>query len=218
MPAKKKTPNPATPKSDAPKTALQQLTEETRSKNAGTAESERIDSSEALKKLNELVVNGHNMEIAGEILRDIHERHVKLEAKLKTITKPMREAENAVRALFRPALTAWASAEELLKKKISEARQLQFAINTKTTQVAQKLLESGDGRGAAIVSQALAPTAPPEGVSVTERWKHTVIDPTLVPREYCSPDDRKLRAAVQLGAREIPGVVIERADIVTVRG
>ena len=48
------------------------------------------------------------------------------------------------------------------------------------------------------------------GKTVTvDNWKHDVLQPDIVPREYCSPDDKKLRAAVQkLGKRDIPGVRI----------
>ena len=35
-----------------------------------------------------------------------------------------------------------------------------------------------------------------------------VVDPNLVPRNYCSPDDKKIRAALKLGITEIPGLKI----------
>lgn len=48
-------------------------------------------------------------------------------------------------------------------------------------------------------------------------WKHEVIDASLVPRAYCSPDDAKLKAALALGVREIPGVRIYEASRVAFR-
>jgi len=40
-------------------------------------------------------------------------------------------------------------------------------------------------------------------------WKHAVIDTNLVPREYCSPDDKKLKEAVKAGIRNIAGCDIK---------
>ena len=43
---------------------------------------------------------------------------------------------------------------------------------------------------------------------VRKQWKGEVITPDEVPREYCSPDSRKIRDAVNAGIRSIPGVRI----------
>ena len=40
------------------------------------------------------------------------------------------------------------------------------------------------------------------------RWKADIEDPDKVPREYCSPDTKKINAAVRAGVREIAGVKI----------
>ena len=39
-------------------------------------------------------------------------------------------------------------------------------------------------------------------------WKFEILDPTAIPMAYCSIDEKKIRAAVAEGAREIPGVKI----------
>jgi septal ring factor EnvC (AmiA/AmiB activator) len=48
------------------------------------------------------------------------------------------------------------------------------------------------------------------GTSAHQRkeWKHEVVNPDLVPREYLTVDDKKIREAVKMGVREIPGVRI----------
>jgi hypothetical protein len=53
--------------------------------------------------------------------------------------------------------------------------------------------------------------------ATTKRWTATVIDDTLVPREYLSVDEKKIRTAVREGVREIPGVRIEQVDGLAVR-
>jgi len=54
-----------------------------------------------------------------------------------------------------------------------------------------------------------------EGSATTVKtWKFEVIDPQMVPREYLTVDEKKIRAAVKDGIRSIPGVnIYEDADI-----
>ena len=48
------------------------------------------------------------------------------------------------------------------------------------------------------------------GASYKKRtWRGEIIDGNLVPREYCTPDARKINEAIRLGVREIPGVEIK---------
>jgi hypothetical protein len=211
-------PMTATAKKTAEPTTLQRLTDETKAEHSPTAEEARNEGSQVLAKLNAFEVTGHNMEQAGDILREVKERHAKLAERLKRITQPMRAAEAEVRNLFRPALSVWAEAEAILKKKIADAQNRQMLLNIEATKQAQVALERGDARGAALVSQVIAPTTAPEGIGIREAWKFTVVDPSLVPRELCSPDDAKIRAAIKInGNQPIPGIVIEPDAIVTVR-
>jgi hypothetical protein len=57
------------------------------------------------------------------------------------------------------------------------------------------------------------------GTTFTRKeWKHRVVNPELVPREYLVPDDTKLRAAVRAGVREIAGVEVYEDESLPVRG
>jgi hypothetical protein len=49
-------------------------------------------------------------------------------------------------------------------------------------------------------------------VSTRKVWRHRVVDPQAVPREFMSIDDGKIGSAVKAGAREIPGVEIYEAE------
>ena len=57
-----------------------------------------------------------------------------------------------------------------------------------------------------------------DGGSVTAytSWTFKVVDPDKVPREYLKVDETAIRAAVRLGAREIPGVDIYEATNIRV--
>jgi hypothetical protein len=39
-------------------------------------------------------------------------------------------------------------------------------------------------------------------------WKHEVTDESLVPRHYMAIDEKKIREAIDMGLRELPGVRI----------
>lgn len=45
-------------------------------------------------------------------------------------------------------------------------------------------------------------------ISVQLEWKGQIVDPDQVPREYCSPDQKKIDEAVKAGVREMAGVEI----------
>jgi regulator of protease activity HflC (stomatin/prohibitin superfamily) len=48
-------------------------------------------------------------------------------------------------------------------------------------------------------------------------WRSEVVDPDLVPSQYLSVDEKKIKAAVASGIREIPGVRIFQDAIMAVR-
>lgn len=53
--------------------------------------------------------------------------------------------------------------------------------------------------------------------TVRERWVFEVVDAALVPRSFCVPDERAIRAAIAGGTRQIPGVNIYQEDQVVIR-
>jgi hypothetical protein len=70
-----------------------------------------------------------------------------------------------------------------------------------------------------MVAQVETPRDPVKGwkgdegtSSVTERWTFEVVKPELVPRDYCVPDSKLIRAAVHEGVRELAGVHIYQKE------
>ena len=91
-------------------------------------------------------------------------------------------------------------------------------------EAAQKLAEAQTAESA--ISSLPEPTLPrqvvekpaaPTGTSTRMVWKHRLVDPAAVPREYLVVDEKKIRQAVRDGVREIPGVVIEQKPELAVR-
>lgn len=170
-----------------------------------------------LVQLKALPVTVANLELVGSILVDVKRQYKDLDARMKAITAPMRAAEKGVRELFRPALTALAEAESLLKKGIADAQAAQANANAAAMAQAQAALAVGDTRGAALAAHVLTPVQAVQGVTTREVWTFRVVDPESVPRELCTPDDAKIRAYIEAGARQIPGVLVELSTQVSVR-
>lgn len=62
---------------------------------------------------------------------------------------------------------------------------------------------------------ALQTVQAPTGIR--SAWSHTITDHTLVPREYLSVDEAKIKAAIKEGVRIIPGVKIEQVASTVIR-
>lgn len=69
--------------------------------------------------------------------------------------------------------------------------------------------EARGEQGTAVIEAAFPDV---KGISLVEGWKHEVVDPALIPREYLSVDEKKIAAAVKQmkGLTDIPGVKVER--------
>lgn len=170
-----------------------------------------------LAALRALPVTNQNLPMVGEVLKDVKARYKALEDRQREITAPMRAAEKSVRDLFRPGLNALAEAEALLKAGIAKCQAEQFRANQEATARAQAALAQGNVLEAAKAATALAPVEALQGITSREVWTFRIVDPAQVPRELCTPDEAKIRAAVAAGAREIPGVVVELGTQITVR-
>lgn len=179
----------------------------------------RTGAQRTLASLKDLELSPETMAMAGEILVEIKRKRVDLEARLKEITAPLRAAEASARDLFRPAISAYEEAESLLKSKVAQAQKRQAEINRAAMEATQKALQANDTRGAALAAAVIAPTAPPPNVGTRDVWKFLVENPDLVPRQFCSPDNAKIRAHVAAygDKQPIPGVNVFADVQVSVR-
>jgi len=132
-------------------------------------------------------------------------------ALLATIVRRIKDADNSYRRELEAArLKAAAEAQ-----RAQQARHVDNAINQ-----AAKLEEQGEhGKAAEVLQRASDAPAPPvttagppvsklKNSSVTKRWKYEITDPQLVPREYCAPSDKLIKAQVDTfgDKADIPGV------------
>lgn len=160
------------------------------------------------------VTNDEQCEFATQLLQELKSVQHRVEMKRTEISGPLYRAHRAVNDLFRPALDALGRGEGVLKEKIADYLRAKEQANNAALQAAAKAPTPELAQQAI---QAVAPVAPPQGVSVRKVWRFSVEDASLVPREFCSPDAEKIKAAFDLGMTNIPGVKFFQEDVVTAR-
>jgi len=167
------------------------------------------------------IVAQADMDFADSCLGEVKGKLKTLKAMREEATRPMNEALKKVRSWFAPAEDFYTRAEGIWKRKISAFQIVQAEAQRKALAAVQVAHAAGDTKAVAQAMTVAAQTQVelPKSLSVREAWAFEVINPDLVPREYCSPDATKLRQAVgaSKGQIEIPGVTVRREDVVVKR-
>lgn len=180
----------------------------------------RARAERVLEQIRTLVVtDAAQIELAIDIARDVKARWATVDGLRRTITEPLTEALGNVNGLFRPALEALKEAEEVLKGKVATAKKALEVANRQAMQETQRELQSGNVRGAALASMRVEDTAAPAGTSFRERWRFEIEREVEVPREFCSPDPKKIRAFVSVygDTKPIAGVRVFKDIDVAIR-
>jgi hypothetical protein len=151
-------------------------------------------------------------QVAG-VLRDVKARYRAIEERRKEITGPLNAALKSVNDLFRPPREKFEALERVLKSKITAYLDQKARANTAALQAASVASTPEQAQQSLAT---VAPVAPPEGVSVRHVWKFEVTDPDAVPRQYCSPDGKKI-GAVDPTTTAIPGVRFFQEPVVSSR-
>jgi prophage DNA circulation protein len=171
---------------------------------------------------------------AGAWLKTIKGLLNKIETARTRITQPMNQALRAVNEQAREQSAPLLTAETKLKRSMgaytTEQDRLRREEQRKADEAARKQQEQLQAKAVAaaakgkieraeqLAHQAASVVAPviqreaPKvaGITTREVWKFEVTDPSLVPREYLSVDETKIRRVVQAlkGDMQIPGVRI----------
>jgi len=159
------------------------------------------------------IQNDEQQEQIAGVLRDVKKRSNQLEERRKEITVPLNRALGSVNDLFRAPRAKFDALEKTLKDKIAAY------LRKKSEDNARALQAAAAAPTAVLATQAIArvaPVAPPAGVSVRQVTRFEVVNPDLVPRDLCSPDDDKIKLALSTG-REVPGVRVFQESVVAAR-
>ena len=131
----------------------------------------------------------------------------RVNAACKLITDPLDAAETEIKGKER---TYRARAELERRKKEEKARQEARELQAKIDKEAAEKGVEAPKVPEPVMPKAKAPVRSANGTASYERreWKFEITDVEKVPREYLMVDERKIRDAVKMGTRVIPGVRI----------
>lgn len=158
---------------------------------------------------------------ANETLKLLKTEVKAIEEMRTSATKPMNEALNTVRGWFKPLESLCAEVEKLLKDKIA-AKTLE--LRKKAEEDTKKLLAACDQSDYNTLSTLVTSAATDPklaGTSVREVWTATICKPDLVPREWCTPDEKRINAMARATKPDeippgIPGVMfVKKAQVST---
>lgn len=169
---------------------------------------------------------------AGKLIKDLEKERKGITGPLDTIKKHIMAREKELRAdleseRFRLKKLNDAYATKLAREREEEERRRREAEERERLAQAERQAETEAlfGEGAVAKEEEAEPVEPePEkprlsNARTVTRWDFRVAEPDKVPREYTSPDESKIRAAinyqVKLGKTpEIPGVEITKRESV----
>lgn len=190
------------------------------------------------------ILNQAGLDQAAAFLRDVKDLRAKVDDAYDGIIRKAHEAHKEAIATKRRYSDPLDRVERILKDKIGsfqlaearkreeERRRLEEAARQeeerKRLEAAIEMEKQGDKAAASALLEAPLPPptvyVPPapkaEGVTTRMEWTFEIVNPHLVPREYCEPDPVKIRAFVRAvgGMKELSGVKIFRRPVVTARG
>jgi len=150
-------------------------------------------------------------EFGAQVLREVKANFKSIDERRKEITVPLNAALNSVNGLFRPALDVLSRCEKNLKMKLAGYQERKELANRAALELAAVAPTAEEAREAV---QLVDQSGPPKGTSVRYVTKFRVVNPELVPREYCSPDPAKIKAAAP---GTVPGVEWFEEPIVSSR-
>lgn len=150
-----------------------------------------------------------------------------IEAAKKSLGDPFRLVYEKINAMFKVIAKPYEDADAMIQKKVKDyLRAKEEAIrqeNERRQREADEKAKKDIARSARTGAPPPAPAPPPVrvpeapktvagtggGTATAKRpWKFEIIDETIIPREYLMPNEKFIRAAVNAGKREIPGVRI----------
>lgn len=165
---------------------------------------------------NFVITTDEEQEQVASMLRDVKARYKEIENRRTEITQPLNQALRAINNLFRPPRERFQELEKSLKQKIATYLETKQAANVAALTAASQASTSTQAQQALSV---VAPIEAPRGVNVRYVWRFELSDEAAVPREFCSPDARKIQEYLSTlqGEPAIPGIVFHREPIVTSR-
>lgn len=155
------------------------------------------------------------------VLNDAHLALMAVEGERKELIAPILESQRTVNSAFKQASTFAEDVKALAKKKLSEAREAERVAQEKARALVAEVAATGDETRLVEVVKALPQDAHIAGTSTRWEWEASVVDMSLVPRDYLAVDTRKLKDYAKAFSKSesippIPGVVFTKKAAVIV--
>jgi hypothetical protein len=187
----------------------------------------RAEEQEALDNLSALKTAPCEPEDAADwssAAAEVRQRWQRLDDLEKTITRPMLQALEAARSVFRPAKAYWREAEGVIKARLGELRVAAEDADRRALQAAREAAKEGDADGAVVALRTRPGKVVTPGTGSRLDWDFEVVSVDLLPPEFLVPDERAIRDEVrrQVNAAsgeepEIPGVRFTRVAKIAIR-
>lgn len=161
-----------------------------------------------------------DLDFAAQSLAEVKGEYRKLEEKRKKATGPLREGLKEIDSWFAPAKKALIALEAAWKGKLAQAHLEAQRKQQALMEEAREAHSHGDLLGVQeAMIQAGDSHATTAGVQYREAWRFEVVDESVIPREFMSPDTAKIGATVRLlkDKTDIPGVRVWSEPVVASR-
>ncbi len=178
---------------------------------------------------------------AGDWRNKIKARLKLLDEERKELTRPLDDVKAKIMDKYRPAIDALNAAYKLFDKGLSEYLVIQERIRQeqqrKLEAEAEKKRQEAEAKAKEWVDKGnekkaeewldkannvIAPVVPEvpkvEGITTRQDWDFEIVNSNEVPRDFCIPDEKAIRAFVKAtkGTKQIAGIkIFEKTIIVT---
>lgn len=172
-----------------------------------------------------LITNDVEYEQAAKLLLNVKEKIKVVDGKRKEFTAPLNQTVKNINAFFKAPLDDYRVAEQALKLAMAKFHNAREEARKQALLEAQKAAQSQEKSVFVEKMEKAADNQAPEaaGTHTREVMRFEIVDPKLVPRHYCSPDEKKIREAIDvLDANTveitIPGLRIWKETMVVAHG
>lgn len=199
-----------------------------------------------LRNCRDMVIDSdEKLSEAYDLLKKIKLKMKEVEDHEKSFTRPLNDTIKKLREVFKGPKAVLEEAKIHLEKekiipyvreaekiKLAEEQERKRKEREELERKQEELLEKADTFGSErFLDEAVKVEKKISGISIEKTsvkvgtssssvkkiWTYEIVDPELVPRNYCDPAPAKLRSAMNKGVREIPGVRIFQKDSVSSR-
>jgi hypothetical protein len=168
------------------------------------------------------VAHKNDLEDAMLVVREIENLKKSVEVKRKEIVSPLNDSVKEVNTYAKDLVAPLTTASEHIRGELIKWEQKLERDRKEAAALLQREKDAAELFGTDFTEQlpliAKEKEIKANRVSGTRKeWGFEITDPNLIPREYCTPDPRLIRAAVTIGKREIPGARIFESTKITIR-